>query len=321
MFNGGCITADMFGKCFYQPEDFFAVSHGRVNILLPKNFTLTENIALFLVTILEKEFELKYSYNRMLSQEKLNNTFISLPQTNDGNPNWNFIEKYINYCLPKVEEQSENIINLAKKDRNTISNLSSKVNFKEFNLWANDTKIKSAMPLDLNNWREFKIGELFTTYTGDDLILGNIEIGNIPVVTHSSVNNGVASFTDTIPGRKLFDFRKTISLADRGTFFASIQNENFYIGTRVKALESKYDLISREALMFIAVIINLEQFRFSYGRNCTGSLDNLVIKLPAQIENNNFKIDKNRTFSKDGFIPDWEYMTIYISSLPYSYRL
>ena len=41
------ITIDMFGNAFYQSEPFYAVSHGRVNILTPK-FNLTKGIGLFI---------------------------------------------------------------------------------------------------------------------------------------------------------------------------------------------------------------------------------------------------------------------------------
>ena len=59
------------------------------------------------------------------------------------------------------------------------------------------------------------------------------------------------------------------------------------------------------ATVIIITIINNESFRFSYGRNCTGTLDDLEIKLPA----------KNKE------TPDYEFMENYIKSLPYSDRI
>ena len=36
IFAGNKITIDMFCNAYYQPDDFYSVSHGRVNILIPK---------------------------------------------------------------------------------------------------------------------------------------------------------------------------------------------------------------------------------------------------------------------------------------------
>ena len=36
LFSKNTITVDMFCKAYYQPDDYYAVSHGRVNILKPK---------------------------------------------------------------------------------------------------------------------------------------------------------------------------------------------------------------------------------------------------------------------------------------------
>ena len=136
------------------------------------------------------------------------------------------------------------------------------------------------MELNIDSWKSFKISDIFYTYTGGDLIINTIQEGEIPVISHTSVNNGIKIYSSEIDGQTLFDCKKTISLADRGTFFAAVQNHDFYIGTRVKALEFKDGRHSECILQFIVTIINHEKFRFCYGRNCTNGLDDLVIKLP-----------------------------------------
>lgn len=147
-------------------------------------------------------------------------------------------------------------------------------------------------------WIPFKIGQLFKTYTGVDLIIGNVIEGDIPVISHTSDNNGIKIYSAEIEGQKLFNHKKTISLADCGTFYAALQYKDFYIGTRVKALEFLDGEHPIEMLQFIVTIINNEKFRFCYGRNCTSGLDDLIIKLPAL--NNK---------------PHYDYMVKYIQSL------
>lgn len=159
------------------------------------------------------------------------------------------------------------------------------------------------MNLDINNWRYYNISDLFDIYTGGDLIMGDIEDGNIPVASNSSENNNIATYTSVIEGRKLFNHNISISIADRGKFWSFIQPRDFYIGTRVKALVSKKNDLTTNQLAFVTTIINQESFKFSYGQNCCHHLDDMQIKLPSlNIED---KI----------YVPDWQFMEDYIKSL------
>ena len=110
IFKGNKITIDMFGNPFYQKDDFYAVSHGRVNILNPK-FELNETIGIFISSVIKKE-QYKFSYGRAVYSTEAANMIIELPiQYNpDGTPfideakkysekgyvpDWNFMDNYI----------------------------------------------------------------------------------------------------------------------------------------------------------------------------------------------------------------------------------
>ena len=93
-FDGNSLSVDMFGKCFYQPKNFYAVSHGRINILKPK-FELNQNIGFFIVSILNKSFGDRYSFNQMCSQTALKKEKIALPVNGNGNPNFTLMENFI----------------------------------------------------------------------------------------------------------------------------------------------------------------------------------------------------------------------------------
>ena len=54
VFPGNKITLDMFCCAYYQDKEFYAVSHGRVNILTPK-FEMSREMALFVVTVINRE--------------------------------------------------------------------------------------------------------------------------------------------------------------------------------------------------------------------------------------------------------------------------
>jgi hypothetical protein len=109
IFNGNLLTIDMFCNAYYQPHDFYAVSHGRVNILKPK-FKLNKYIGLFIVTIIKKE-KYKFSYGRAIYSNVAMNMTVKLPCKKAGDsllidykykfsdegyiPDWEFMENYI----------------------------------------------------------------------------------------------------------------------------------------------------------------------------------------------------------------------------------
>jgi len=67
----------------------------------------------------------------------------------------------------------------------------------------------------------------------------------------------------------------------------------------------KFEMNSYTAL-FLQTIINLEQFRYSYGRKFNQTrIKSTKIKLPVNAQNQ----------------PDWQFMEDYIKSLPYSASL
>ena len=93
IFKANCITVDMFCNAFYQNGDFYAVSHGRVNILCPK-FKCNLQIGLFICSIIKKE-QFKYSYGRAVYSSEIARMIIKLPSTPDNEPDWNYMEQYI----------------------------------------------------------------------------------------------------------------------------------------------------------------------------------------------------------------------------------
>lgn len=64
IFDSNVITVDMLCNAYYQNESFYAISHGRVNILLPK-FKLNPYVGFFISAVINNE-KYKYSYGRAL---------------------------------------------------------------------------------------------------------------------------------------------------------------------------------------------------------------------------------------------------------------
>lgn len=97
IFPKDTITVDMFCKAYYQPDNYFAVSHGRVNILIPK-FKINKAIGLFIVTIINNE-KYRFEYGRAVYSNVISDMIIKLPAIKKDNgeyePNWKYMEDYI----------------------------------------------------------------------------------------------------------------------------------------------------------------------------------------------------------------------------------
>ncbi len=92
-FKGNCIVTGKVGcTAFYQPDNFCATSD--VNILIPKYYNFNKYIGLFIVSIINKSENYKWSYGRQCRVGDSINIVIKLPEKN-GQPDWEFMENYI----------------------------------------------------------------------------------------------------------------------------------------------------------------------------------------------------------------------------------
>ena len=108
MFPAGCITVSMFGRAFYQPACFYAVSHGRINVLRAK-IEFSSIVGAFLAACLSHMLGSKYDYATMCTQKKLVSEEIYLPVTVDGQPDWAWMEQYMQQQMDKAEALVEHL--------------------------------------------------------------------------------------------------------------------------------------------------------------------------------------------------------------------
>lgn len=92
-FPSNIITVDMFCKAYYQPKPFYAVGHGRINMLLPK-FEMNVYRAMYICAVINNE-RYRFSYGRAVYSGVLKDLQISLPVDANGNPDWQYMEDYI----------------------------------------------------------------------------------------------------------------------------------------------------------------------------------------------------------------------------------
>lgn len=157
--------------------------------------------------------------------------------------------------------------------------------------------------LDVRKWQGFKLSDLFEVTGTKSIVQRDVELygrGEYPYVVTSAQNNGVSGFYNywTEEGNVL-----TIDSATVGTCF--YQNRNFSASDHVEKLMPKFTMNSYIAIFFVG-IINLEQYKYGYGRKFAQKrIKETIIKLPVSLQGE----------------PDFKFMGNYIKSLPYSGNL
>ena len=163
------------------------------------------------------------------------------------------------------------------------------------------------MRLDTSSWGTFRIGDIFTITRGKTLTSEDKEkySGNIPCVNGASENNGVLCKLNEqigISGKANLIKAPALSLSRVGNSgLTMFQAKDFYVADNsfgMKFIEAHTEL----CYMFISAILNLERFKYSYGRTIALSkYYDTRIKLPTYIDGS----------------PDWDYMESYMKTLHY----
>lgn len=271
VWDANTITVDMFGKAFYQNGPYHCVSHGRVNILVSK-FDLTENIGLFLCSVIE-QVSVKYQFDNMCTGEKLSNDVIKLPATSDGQPDWDYMESYMKAVMEESEKSLENLKG------------------------ADDTKHL----IDVSGWNEFRVGDLFDIHPTKAYKLTNKQLlneGTNPVIANSAYNNGIGGYSTQEPTENgnMVTFSDTV---DANTIF---YQEDAFVGyPHVQGMypikyQSKWNRYTYQ--FFVSVFRGTAIVKgFDYGNKFRRDIAvELEVKLP---------IDANGE-------PDWQYMEDYM---------
>lgn len=268
-----CDGQGSIGLANYMESDFI----GTVNVVAGYNEALTPNIGLFIATVFSLERK-KYSFGRKL-KTALASIKMKLPVTADGKPDWQWMESYID-SLHSKPLTTNNVVNIG-------------VN-----------------ALEIGDWKEFSVSDLFNVVYGVNLELVNCvettksDPDAIAFVSRTESNNGVSAYVKPVSGVEPQP-ENTITVAGGGSVLATfLQTQPFYSGRDLYLLHSK-EAISIPAKLFLVTVIKANKYRYNYGRQANVTLPSLKLRLPSKADGK----------------PDWQYMENYIKSLPYGDRL
>lgn len=292
------------GYAIYMDKDFIGSNSLNIGYADWINFYTGH----FIVTCMCLEYP-KYSFGRSWTGTKLKETIIKLPICKDdkGSPIIDRSCKFsVDGYMPDFKWMEEYIKSIKSQPLKTFNKKNSSIN-----------------SFSMEKWKDFLIGDLFDIKTGKDFIYGEAIGNDFCVIGHGKDDNGVACKTEEVPEYELQDCSKTLSLGHIGNFIAYVHPKDFYLGTRTKALIVKEECINKKALLFLATVINKEAYKYVYGRVGSDKFPKTYIKLPICYEEDGItpKIDNTHKYSKEGFIPDFEWMSNYMGKLPYGDRV
>ncbi len=272
-----CITianSGSVGSTFYQPYSFVASDH----VTKLENKAFSKYINLFLSGVISRLGE-KYSFNREINDTRIKREKILLPITPKGEPDYNFMEQYMQHKEQKIQKEYQQYI---QKRIHKLDNTPTTVSLSE------------------KEWREFELESIFTINSGVRLTKSDMQEGDKPFIGATDSNNGITEFVSNVNNS---EDENVLGVNYNGSVV-----ENFYhpytaiFSDDVKRLSLK-NIEGNEFLylfMKTAILKQKVKYRYGYKFNST-RMKKQKIMLPIN--------EKNE--------PDYEFMENYMKNLEY----
>ncbi|WCC41569.1 restriction endonuclease subunit S [Tenacibaculum finnmarkense] len=236
---------------------------------------------MFIVASIDRVIKNKYSYNNKATKIELKNSKIQLP-TKNGKIDFDFMEIFIN------DLETERI---AKLDAYLVEN-----GLNDYELSAKEKQVLLDFEKDKFQWSEFKLGDFFNINPTKYYRLKNNEIisenGKTPLVSNSSVNNGIMGFSNLEGNNK----GNTISCSDTtlGAETMFYQKNDFIGYSHIQHLTPKFEEFNWEIASLIITASKVSTSKkYNYGTKFNRvAMNNTKIQLPIKNKKPNYELIK-----------------------------
>lgn len=149
--------------------------------------------------------------------------------------------------------------------------------------------------MNVKEWANFKIADIFTEVSiakSLDLLNTEVSAEGINYVGRTRENNGVTAKITGSPD--LIDLLNkgnclTVAMVGDSTCSTFFQQQDFLASQNILILRNNH--LNRYNALFIANVIQLEKYRFSYGRTLTkGFFGDHTVKLPSKNQHPNWQL-------------------------------
>ena len=270
--KGNCITIGAEGfVAFWQSDDF--VAGNKVYALRHPN--MNEINGLFVCSTLNALSD-RYSFADARVLDKIKVEIIKLPATSDGQPDWDYMESYMNGVMEETEKRIENL----KK--------------------VDDTKNL----IDTKDWKIFKLEDLFMisiSLSVDKTAFEFDDSYDIDFIGRTSINNGIQG--------KLYELKYapneagTYSVTQIGTKVCQYRENRWYASQNIFKLVP-LDNAMNKASKFLTTVIT-QALKCTYSDDTYSSYPTLKSLRQQEIK---LPVDDNGE-------PDWVYMEAYMKQI------
>lgn len=269
IFPKNTLTCDMFGNVFYRDFEYKMVTHARVMCLHPL-FELNKKTGLYIASVMNY-FKLLFSFADMATWSKIKNLTISLPVLNEQIA-FDFMESYIKALEAERLQELEAYLKATGLNDYTLSQKEQEAlkAFENLSTPKRERERVSGTPNEVPlKWESFKIGELFEIKPTKAYKMTNTTLfetkGDVPVVTNSSLNNGVSAYVGLEPTEKGNMITYSDTTTSEGIFY---QPRDFVGYSHIQGL---YPLVHKDKwnryslLYFVSVFRKASFGKFDYG--------------------------------------------------------
>ena len=280
IFPKNSLTVDIFGNVFYRSYEYGMGDD--TGAYWNTDNRISKFGMQYIAATMQKFMTGKFDFGRKLRSSQSLDFKIQLPtntQNGESKIAFDFIEKFLA----------------------TLDAYLKTTGLKDYALTADEQAALNG--LNAVVWDEFKIGDLFYIRPTKNYGLSNIDLlnskGNTPVVSNTSLNNGITAYVDLEPTEK----GNVITFSDTTTDEAIFYQPDDFVGySHIQGMHKKFDEnIGKNHYLFIVTAFkNSVRGKYNYGTKF--NRDNAAkekIQLPVKKDNT----------------PDYQYMSLVISAM------
>ena len=260
--EGNCIAVDPIkGFAMYQPDDFVGRGFSGASINLLRSDKLTENVGLFICPVIEQVTMRDAAYTDLFGVARLAKAEIALPATNDGQPDWAYMEAYMGSVMEQQVAVVDALSRMATEKR----------------------------PVDVGSWVEFDlVGEdgIFKDYErGKVSVARDLDDGNTPYVgaVFPKNNNGVQRYVSPKSDDQVTKGNCLVMVCDGAAIGCNMYQPSDFVGTtNLKIVRNEH--LNELTGLFLASALDASARRSGYSYFWKRNDENIrkeKIKLPA----------------------------------------
>lgn len=272
--NDGAVST---GNVYSQPQKTGVLYNA---YLIKSKFELNSSQLHFFTTTIQKSIKLKFSYELKASWERVKEEFIQLPEKNDGNIDFDFMEAFIRELEEERIRELTAYLKVSGFDNYKLSKCESEA-------LAHFNELK---------WKEFNLENLYGKSTrGKRLKSADRIKGDLPFVTAGEADTGISAYI----GNEVEIFSKNTTTID---MFGSAKYRNYDYGADDHVAVVHTEKLPKHAAVFVTAAVHKASHtgKFDYSNNFYASdADELNIMLPVTPDDS----------------PDYAFMETFISAV------